>query len=284
MPGYHDQWNDYVDHADNTGAAGGTPNTDDDVVKSYGGAGSDSIDGGNGNDHIVTGDGAADGDMGDDTVDGGAGDDRIVGGLGNDVIHGGAGNDTLDGSQATVGVAATYTTAASGTGGVPGYGTTTFDGIEALETGAGNDTIDASAVTDGGINVNTGAGNDRIIGGAGADTMTGGDGFDTFVPGTPNTGNPDVITDFNTATGGNYADSDQSNNDFIDLSGFYNKETLAAWNAAHPDQTYASPLEWMRADQADSLLDQAPGLNLILTGVAPTDLTWDNTNVALLPA
>ena len=56
------------------------------------------------------------------------------------------------------------------------------------------------------------------------------------------------VTDF-------YAGDDADQRDSIDLSGYYNAENLARWNAAHPDQTYRNPLQWLRADQAAGLLE-----------------------------
>ncbi len=112
--------------------------------------------------------------------------------------------------------------------------------------------------------------NDTITGGTGNDTLTGGDGDDVFVY-TSGDGD-DVITDFNTGNTGGIEDDDQANNDFIDLSAFY------------------THLGELRADLADNgVLDQsvgdftddtALGGSLTFTGVAGSDLTFDNTNVA----
>ncbi|MEO9574494.1 MAG: Hint domain-containing protein [Tateyamaria sp.] len=112
--------------------------------------------------------------------------------------------------------------------------------------------------------------NDTITGGTGSDTLTGGAGDDVFVYNSGN-GN-DVITDFNTGNSGGIEDDDQANNDFIDLFAFY------------------THLGELRADLADNgVLDQsvgdftddtALGGSLTFTGVAGSDLTFDNTNVA----
>ncbi len=112
--------------------------------------------------------------------------------------------------------------------------------------------------------------NDTITGGTGNDTLTGGDGDDVFVY-TSGDGD-DVITDFNSGNTGGIEDDDQANNDFIDLSAFY------------------THLGELRADLADNgVLDQsvgdftdntALGGSLTFTGVAGSDLTFDNTNVA----
>ncbi|MEM8577777.1 MAG: Hint domain-containing protein [Pseudomonadota bacterium] len=114
------------------------------------------------------------------------------------------------------------------------------------------------------------AGNDTLDGGAGDDALTGGGGDDTFVfaPG----GGNDTITDFGTGESGPTSDGDQSNNDFIDLSQYYNS------------------LNALRADQADDgILNQSQGVGagrdalggtITLDGVDASDLTFDNTNVA----
>lgn len=60
---------------------------------------------------------------------------------------------------------------------------------------------------------------DYLIGGAGDDTLYGGLGDDTFVY-TPGDGH-DVIEDFNTGNTGTLSDGDSTNNDFINLSGYY---------------------------------------------------------------
>ncbi|WP_106745275.1 Hint domain-containing protein [Yoonia maritima] len=137
----------------------------------------------------------------------------------------------------------------------PDYSTTGIaagvEGDDILDGGAGNDTIDGDG------------GDDRITGGADNDTLTGGDGNDTFVY---NAGDgDDVITDFNTGTGQDINDGDQTNNDFLDLSTFYTNLAEA------------------RADlNDDGVLNNASlgGGSITLTGVAADDLTADNVNLA----
>ncbi|MDB6180478.1 Hint domain-containing protein [Paracoccus fistulariae] len=154
------------------------------------------------------------------------------------------------------------------------------DGDDTVFGGAGNDTLDG------------GSGDDLIDGGAGADVNTGGEGFDTFVA-----GDGDLITDFNTGAGQNFtngniqANTGQDDNDFVDLSGYYNQANLDAYNAAAleaGEKTYFNPLSWMRADQdADGVLNQA-GITMKIqkdgVAVAGSDLTWDNTNVVCFGA
>jgi len=170
----------------------------------------------------------------------GAGD-SIDGGAGNDTIYGLGGNDTISGG----------------------------DGADSIEGGAGNDTLRGNAGND---TILGGAGNDTLDGGAGTDTLTGGDGFDTFVA----DGTDDLISDFNTATGQNIDDGNQANNDFVDLSAYYNSGTLAAYNSANGTD-FTQAIIALRDDAADGVLNSAGGLRL--PGVSPEDLTFDNTNV-----
>ena len=117
-------------------------------------------------------------------IDGGGGADTIIGGSGDDVITGG--------------------------------GPVSGDPGDSLSGGAGDDIIlgDAGADT-----IDGGTGNDFIEGGVGNDLLTGGEGDDYFTY-TPGDG-LDTITDFNTGNTGTLEDGDLSNNDFIDLSGYY---------------------------------------------------------------
>ena len=162
-------------------------------------------------------------------------------------------------------------------------------GDDTVNANGGNDTIDGG---DGNDTLNGGAGNDTIDGGSGNDTLTGGDGDDTFVVST----GEDIITDFNAGNSGPIDDGDQTNNDFVDLSGFYNAATLDAVNNADadPSNDFASELGMLRADAADGSIDgvingvdysaQIGDIDLTLlnggVAVTGTDLTFDNTNVA----
>lgn len=250
------------------------PNTpENDTI--YGGGGNDFIDANVGDDWVDAGDGddTVSASYGDDTVYGGAGNDLITGADGNDVLHGGSGNDTLRGG--------------SGDDIVNGD-----DGDDVIQGNQGNDTINGGAGHDtltgegGDDSIDGGDGNDSITGGAGIDTLTGGDGFDTFTA-----GNGDIVTDLNFATGGVLGDGDSSNNDFIDLSGQYNDTNLAIINAARVaagEQPYATPLGWLRADQADGVLNDITTANgftsdwtITLQGISDpkAGLHTDNTNV-----
>ncbi|QWT14255.1 tandem-95 repeat protein [Sphingobium xenophagum] len=132
-----------------------------------GGAGNDSIYGGDGNDVIY-------GDGGNDTVTGDAGDDFIAPGTGNDMVYAGGGTDTLSYATATaawvVNLGANSATSGAETDGV-------YD-FENVETGSGNDVIIGNAAANA---MNGGGGNDRLTGGAGNDVINGGAGSDIGV-------------------------------------------------------------------------------------------------------
>ncbi|WBU62182.1 Hint domain-containing protein [Paracoccus albus] len=237
----------------------------DDLIK--GGAGDDTIYGG---DESLVGD-SVDGGEGNDVVYGGDGQDYVSGGdTGDDTLYGGAGNDNIDG----------------------------FAGKDYIDGGTGNDTI-WSGTDDDTILGGTGedkikgeAGRDYIDGGEGDDSLVGGEGFDTFVA-----GDGDTIADFNTAANSDIDDNDQTNNDYVDLSGYYNDANLAVYNAraeALGQDTYSNPLAWLRGDQNDdgilndvtkTGIDNGQGtgetikLTMQITGATGDELTYDNTNV-----
>lgn len=239
---------------------------DDDVLA--GDSGNDSIWGNDGHDWIDAGEGDDElaGNEGNDTINGNAGNDEAWGNSGNDSMTGGAGNDSL-------------------------YGGADDDLIQGgddndiLAGGGENDTLLGGSGSD---TLEGGDGNDSLDGGEQADRLTGGEGFDIFVA-----GHEDRITDFGAATGLILNDGDRTNNDFVDLTGYYNEANLATINAtriANGLRPYASPLGWLRADQADGVLNDissANGFNSPFTmtiqnngvGVAPEQLTTDSTGV-----
>lgn len=188
----------------------------------------------------------------------GSNDDLIEAYGGNDTVYAGRGDDWVYG----------------GDGNDTLYGERNDD---TLYGEAGNDTLDG------------GTGDDTLDGGTGDDVLTGGAGNDTFVV-DPTDGGHDTITDFNTGNSGPINDNDQSNNDFVDLSGYYNQENYdAAVAAGDIDPTViTNPRQWMRADQDDDgILNDihawGAGNSLTLenggSAVSSADLTWDNTNV-----
>ena len=175
-----------------------------------------------------------------------------------DIVDGTSGNDTID---------AAYTGDPEGDridDDAAGDLVRAGDGDDSVSGGAGNDTLLG------------GAGRDTLDGGAGADTLTGGDGADVFVA----DGTADVITDFDAVSGVDGGGS--ADNDFVDLSAFYNATTLAAWNAANPGQTYNQALAWAKADQADGMLDAAGGLQI--QGIAADSLTFETVGVVCFAA
>ncbi|MEJ2031177.1 MAG: Hint domain-containing protein, partial [Maritimibacter sp.] len=168
-----------------------------------------------------------------------------TGGAGDDTVTGGAGSDTLAGGA----------------------------GADVLDGGSGDDSLDGGEGND---ELLGGLGADTLTGGAGADTLTGGDGADLFLV----DDGGDTVTDFDAISG--IGNDDESDNDVVDLSPYYNETTLADWNAANPTQTYNSPLAWLRADQSDGVLDAAGGLELYSPDgnpVTATDLNAENTRV-----
>ena len=264
-----------------------------------GGDGNDTLDGGIGNDTLIGGDG-------DDSMVGGAAGDSLVGGIGNDTLIGGTEGDALDGGDGNDSLSGgNDNDTLSG-----GAGADRLDGDsgnDRLDGGDGNDTLNGGADND---SLLGGAGDDSLVGGAGTDTLdggtggdllnggtgidrlTGGEGFDTFVA----SAGADTILDFNTGTGQNISNGTQTDNDFIDLGGYYNETNLALINAARAasgQPTYGNPLAWLRGDQADGVLNDLQGQTIngvtlpsytvsIQNGgsaVAGSQLTWDNTNV-----
>ncbi|WP_326295436.1 Hint domain-containing protein [Mesobacterium hydrothermale] len=156
----------------------------DDFVR--GGAGDDVISGGAGNDTLDGGDGqdTLNSDAGNDTLTGGADQDlfTLTDGMGTDVIVGGetvttgADQDTIDATGLTGTVSVTFTGTEAGTL-TDGTDTLSFSEIETILTDAGDDTVNVGAAT-GGAAINTGGGNDTVLGGAGGDTIDGGAGDD----------------------------------------------------------------------------------------------------------
>jgi Ca2+-binding RTX toxin-like protein len=299
------------------GAGNDTILTGDDDDTIFGGIGEDLIDAGFDDDSVFGGDGndTIVGSEGNDTIEGGAGNDLIFGGLdpntvyelgddtatgaqissiyditddldpdpdnNRDLIYGGAGNDTMFGQDDAdmlhggEGEDLLY-------GGIDNdslYGGADNDtllgehGDDALFGGTGNDSLDG------------GIGNDTLDGGTGTNTLTGGNGNDTFVwDGASVTS----VTDWQSGITGAVNDGDQTNNDFIDLSTWYNTTTLTTVNGAGGNFGNALGMLW--ADALDGVIDGIIGgvdysAQLDLTGTLTlqdaeeTNLTTDTTNV-----
>lgn len=251
----------------------------------YGGAGDDTLDGRGGDDQLYggTGNDSIIGGTGNDTVDGGDGNDLAYGGDGADIISGGVGNDNIFGgiSNDTIDAGEDNDSVDAGDGNdsvLGGAGNDTLLGGLGSDSLFGGDGADQLNGGDGGDSLGGGLGNDTLTGGAGTDTLTGGAGDDVFVVGSDA---GDLIADFGAGNSGSIEDGNTQNNDFVDLSQYYNETTLAAWNAANPTQTYNNPLQWMQADQADGVLNSAGGLQIQNGGsaVAGEQLTADTTGV-----
>lgn len=251
---------------------------DDDIEgdELYGGNGNDTVIGSSGDDWIEGGDGddflsgvrTEFTDGGNDTIYGGAGNDRIQGQQGADELYGGAGNDTIFGDGQTVNTGNNDDTIHGDDGDDELYGDAGSDLIyggadhDKVYGGSGNDTLHGDAGND---SLYGGAANDLIYGGSDRDFLYGGSGLDTLYGGT----GPDVfhaegyattIADFNATEG--VGDNNINNNDFVDLSAFYNATTLAQWNAAHPANQFSTPLAWLRYEQSTGVLTSAGGLRI----------------------
>ncbi|WP_299842085.1 Hint domain-containing protein [uncultured Roseovarius sp.] len=287
-----------TDHADVVDASSDSAGVDidaaggDDTIT--GGDGDDSIQGGNGNDSLDGGDGK-------DTLDGGDGNDTLLAGFDDgtgDVFIGGSGTDTyqIDGSS----VDDWAFNVDLGSGGDQ-YGNS-YSGIENIIGGNDNDTLtgdgednvfegragaDVLAGEGGADTLLGGTGNDTVSGGAdddsldggiGSDSLTGGAGNDVFVVSSGN----DTITDFNTGNAGTLKDGDSSNNDFIDLSGYY--DNLSELWADQADdgvlnQSNATDSKGRATDYSDNT--QFGGSSVRMQGASAdsSSFTQENTGV-----
>lgn len=249
----------------------------DDLI--YAGAGNDLLNGNDGNDTVYAGAGDDSWqtmDTGDDLLYGGAGNDIISGDTGNDTIYGDDGNDAIEGHDGVDiifgGAGQDYITGADISG-------LSFSGNRTLNPWFGSDDS-SNDYLDGGDGDDTllgGDGRDTLIGASGFDILIGGAGADVFV-----VNGADTITDFDASTG--ISGNNNQDNDFVDLSAFYNATTLAAWNAANGGNQYSTALDWLRGDQADGILQSAGGLQIINSGVAVNAslLNFENTAVCFV--
>ncbi|WP_224823871.1 Hint domain-containing protein [Cognatishimia sp. MH4019] len=240
---------------------------DDDII--YAGGGNDWVDGGEGDDTIDAGSGSdfVDVSDGQDNISLGEGADhvQIIDNQGHDTLDGGAGYDRLDfdqfdGWDVTISEAGTgsYTNDSGASGDFTNFerisgssGDDTYDASSAtqsvdIDSSGGDDTVIGGAGDDildgehGSDTIEGGAGRDAIDGGTGDDTLSGGAGDDTLTGGAGNDifewnvgDGKDVITDFNSGNSGTLDDGDSTNNDFVDLSGHYDR--LSELYADHAD-------------------------------------------------
>ena len=274
-------------------------NSSDYVDASIGGV---AVDTGAGDDTIKVGDGAYD-------IDAGTGDDRIIREAGttaddaNSVIDAGDGIDTYVagsglGADHTVDLAASrldhagndrgdllnfenvaLENSAASVKGDSKDNTITARGTQdnSLSGGDGNDSIDGGGGDD---NLHGDAGRDTLIGGDGNDTLdggqgddqlTGGDGDDVFVY----SGGHDTITDFNAGNTGPLDDDDTTNNDFIDLSGYYDK--IFDLRADYEDNGILDQSNFETTDYTYNSKFEDGSLKFI--GVQAQHFTYDNTGV-----
>lgn len=265
----------------------------------HAGAGADTVEAGSGNDIVYGGDGAdllfgEEGndtlhgfgidkdnnildDGASDTLDGGSGNDILFGGKGSDKLIGGEGNDKLVGGEGKDILWGDL----EGEDGGPGGNDILIGGTgrDTLHGGGGNDTLYG-----GEIDPNTGVHKDDHA----RDILTGGTGNDVFY-----VGDDDIITDFQ-SEGQDVNDGDLSNNDVVDLTSWYNDKNLAIWNKQNPDNTFKTPLAWLRADQEDGYLDMLDGSGDLPTftlqienkgrPVDPSQLTYESTRVTCFAA
>ena len=250
----------------------------------------DSVIGGAGNDTILTGDDAdtIDGGIGDDVIDAGFDADLVSGGAGTDSIQGGEGADTVDGGDDDDIIYGGLSPLDPNYAASSLYDLTddidpsTTNNADYLIGGAGNDRIygqDDSDTLEGGTGNDTldgGIDNDVLTGGAGDDVLTGGQGNDQFT--FDNDGN-DTITDFGVGITGNPNDGvDQTDNDFLDLSSYY--DDLGELRADFADDGILNQSNSItNGGTVDYSNNTAMTGTLTLTGATTGDLTYDTTNV-----
>lgn len=134
--------------------------------------------------------------------------------------------------------------------------------------GEGNDVIDG------------GSGSDTITGGLGDDSLTGGNGDDTFVYSAGD--GDDTISDFNTGNTGTLGDGDSTNNDAIDLSGFYDNLSELYSDQADDgilNQSNTTDIKGRAVDYSDN--DNFGDGSLMFTGASAdnSSFTQENTGV-----
>lgn len=191
----------------------------------------------------------ADSDAAGLDIQGGDGGDLVFDGDGNDLLDLGSGDDTViadDGDDTIYGNA----------------------GDDFLFSGAGDDLVDG------------GSGDDDLRGGFGDDTLTGGNGDDSFRY-EAGWGN-DTITDFNTGNSGTLDDGDSTNNDSIDLSGFY--DHISELHADQADdgilnQSNTTNTRGEATDYSDN--DQFGSGSLVVQGASADSSSFTNENTGV---
>ncbi|MDF3414786.1 hypothetical protein HKX54_10005 [Sulfitobacter sp. M57] len=291
--GYFDASNPVLNYDADT-----DPNNDRDTVD--GGDGNDRIRTGDDDDVIIAGTGAdtVDGGFDDDSISGGAGVDSLEGNEGNDTISGGADGDLIYGDVSPDSPDYPYYTpydlANDGSDQAPANNADLLSGDggddtiygqdddDTISGGAGDDLLDGGGDDD---VITGGAGSDTIIGGSGNDTIDGGDGDDSLTGGEGNDvftygGGNDTISDLNFGATGTLDDGDDSNNDFVDLSGYY--DHISELYADQADDGILNQSN--TADYSDNT--QFGSGSLVLQGVTAdsSGLTRENTGVVCFTA
>ncbi len=204
---------------------------------------------------------------GNDALDGGSGDDTLTGGAGADTLDGGSGLDTASYEGSAIGVRADLGLGSGLKGDAEGD---TLAGIEnligsdqwdvllgnssanILAGGRGNDVLwarggDDTLLGNNGWDTLAGhGGDDTLEGGRGNDTLIGGAGSDTFV--FSGTWHDDTITDFE--DGIDFLDFSSTGFVFLDLT--------------------------ISQSGGDTLIEDAFGNSITLTGFTATDITVDD--------
>ena len=202
----------------------------------YGGLGNDTVTGGLGNDWL-------DGGAGNDELNGGAGDDTLTTGDGNDALYGGddadlfnvavnAGDTTVEGGEGgtdndtlnlvsstnAVELVFSGNEAGTATHGPMTVEEVTFAEIERFILTSQDDYVDAAVTTDG-TYVQSGAGNDTLLGGSGNDSLFGESGNDSI-----NAGAGDDLVD--AGVGNDYVFAGTGNDT---VYGSLGDDTISGW-------------------------------------------------------
>ncbi|KQI69496.1 hypothetical protein AN189_03580 [Loktanella sp. 3ANDIMAR09] len=219
--------------------------------------------------------------VGDETVDTGAGDDTVLlfDDFGDATIAGGDNTlpvgDLLTAQLVTQDLTVTLGPDGSGTLS-DADNTLTFSQIERVETGTGDDSVIGSAGDD---NVRLGAGNDSMAGGAGNDQIAGQAGADTIDGGA---GNDQIDLGLNDAANDTVVLQDGSGDDVITAfegpidngdGTFTGRDLLDVSDLQGPDGLPVNTNDVIVSDQAGSaLLTFANGETVLLDGVTAAEL------------
>ncbi|WGW04689.1 Hint domain-containing protein [Tropicibacter oceani] len=175
-------------------------------------------------------------------------------------------------------------------GDTPGVIIYALSGNDTVMGGRGGDTLDGG---DGADSIDGGYGDDTLSGGSGADTISGGLGNDTIDGGAGDDvftyaagDGADTITDFNSGNSGALNDGDTTNNDFIDLSAFY--DDIFELRADFADdgilnQSNATDPGGDAVDYSNNA-QFAPGDGLTFQGANQSSFATDNTGVVCFAA